>query len=76
MESQPIQEGHLMQIILWFRNDLRLHDNEMFQQISEILEQYPGMPFEVVPVYCFDPRIYNEKTKYESKKCGIHRARF
>ena len=51
----------------------------MFSQISEILEMNPseGIKFEVVPIFCFDPRTYNSSvTKYDSKKCGTHRAKF
>ena len=33
--------------------------------------------FEVVPIFCFDPRTYNSAVpKYNTKKCGTHRAKF
>jgi len=40
--------------------------------------------FEILPIFCFDPRTYNDKTdasyKYgdfnSSRKCGVHRAQF
>ncbi len=55
-------------ILVWFRNDLRLHDNEILYQAMHRAGQ-------VVPVYCFDPRHYTE-TAFSTKKTGIHRARF
>jgi deoxyribodipyrimidine photo-lyase len=31
---------------------------------------------EVVPVYCFDPRFYDEQTKFGTKKSGFNKTRF
>jgi deoxyribodipyrimidine photo-lyase len=42
-----------MKIILWFRNDLRIHDNEALAKAAEKTN-------EVVPIYIFDPRIFRE----------------
>jgi deoxyribodipyrimidine photo-lyase len=42
-----------MKIILWFRNDLRIHDNEALVKAAERTN-------EVVPIYIFDPRIFKE----------------
>jgi len=42
-----------MKIILWYRNDLRIHDHEALWKASE-------KTAEVVPVYIFDPRIFKE----------------
>ena len=42
-----------MKIILWYRNDLRIHDHEALLKASEKTS-------EVVPVYIFDPRIFKE----------------
>ena len=42
-----------MKIILWYRNDLRIHDHEALFKASEKTS-------EVVPVYIFDPRIFKE----------------
>jgi len=55
-------------ILVWFRNDLRIQDNEMLSRISE----RGGV---VVPVYCFDPRYYGQ-TQYGTRKTGLLRARF
>jgi deoxyribodipyrimidine photo-lyase len=42
-----------MKILLWFRNDLRIHDNEALAKATE-------KTIEVIPVYIFDPRIFKE----------------
>ena len=42
-----------MKIILWYRNDLRIHDHEALFKASE-------KTAEVIPVYIFDPRIFKE----------------
>jgi len=54
--------------VVWFRADLRLHDNHAlataFREASS-----------VVPVYCFDPRDYG-KSKTGFPKTGAYRAQF
>ncbi|MFC3196972.1 DASH family cryptochrome [Parapedobacter deserti] len=55
-------------ILVWFRNDLRIHDNEVLLRAVERSHQ-------VVPVYCFDPRYFCD-TKYGTKKTGVLRAAF
>lgn len=55
-------------ILVWFRKDLRIHDNEI------LLEAVRRSKF-VVPVYCFDPRQF-ETTIYQTKKTGEIRAKF
>ncbi|MES2517210.1 MAG: DASH family cryptochrome [Bacteroidota bacterium] len=42
-----------MKILLWYRNDLRIHDHEALFKASE-------KTLEVVPIYIFDPRIFKE----------------
>jgi len=42
-----------MKILLWYRNDLRIHDHEALFKASEKTS-------EVFPVYIFDPRIFKE----------------
>jgi deoxyribodipyrimidine photo-lyase len=61
-------------IILWFRNDLRLHDNYILKAAQNTAAKYPKT--EVVPVYCFDPRFYESDTKFGTRKCGFNRTRF
>lgn len=55
-------------ILVWFRNDLRVHDNEILWQALERADK-------VVPVYIFDPRHYVVDEKGLSKT-GIIRAKF
>ncbi len=53
-------------IIYWFRNDLRLNDNEAFFKAAEASQQ-------IIPVYVFDPRLF-EQTKLGFKRTGLMRA--
>ena len=54
--------------LVWFRNDLRVHDNEsLTNAISENNT--------VLAVYCFDPRHF-EKTGFRFKKTEKFRAKF
>lgn len=55
-------------ILVWFRNDLRLHDNEM---LVEAIAKSDS----ILPVYFFDPR-YFENTRFETEKTGENRAQF
>jgi deoxyribodipyrimidine photo-lyase len=55
--------------IVWFRNDLRLHDNEALTDAMRNAE-------EVIPVYVFDERNFMGKTSFGFPKIGAHRARF
>lgn len=55
-------------ILIWFRNDLRIRDNE-------ILIEAVKRARKVVPVYCFDPRYFSE-TKFGTQKTGVLRTRF
>ncbi|WP_209332313.1 DASH family cryptochrome [Lunatimonas salinarum] len=54
--------------ICWFRNDLRLHDNEMLAQALRHSE-------EVIPVFCIDPRSF-QRTPLNLEKTGPFRANF
>ncbi len=55
--------------IVWFRNDLRLHDNEALLDAI----QSAG---EIIPVYIFDPRVFMGQTKLGFAKTGKFRAKF
>ncbi len=56
--------------IVWFRRDLRLHDNEA---LSDALKHAD----EVLPVYIFDPREWRGTLAHTGlPKMGGHRARF
>ena len=58
----------LKKILVWFRNDLRLHDNEM---LVEAINKSDA----ILPVYFFDPRYFTQTT-FETAKTGANRARF
>jgi deoxyribodipyrimidine photo-lyase len=58
----------LNRILIWYRNDLRLHDHEP-------LHQAIAQGAEVIPVYCFDPRHFGE-TAFGFAKTGGFRAQF
>ncbi|MFD1628544.1 DASH family cryptochrome [Pseudopedobacter beijingensis] len=55
-------------ILVWFRNDLRIHDNEILIEATLKSSQ-------IIPVYIFDPRYYTE-TPFGTKKTGVLRAKF
>lgn len=55
--------------IVWFRIDLRLHDNEALTDALRATE-------EVVPVYVFDKRLFEGHTRFGFRKTDRHRARF
>ncbi|KAI3864579.1 hypothetical protein MKX03_017036 [Papaver bracteatum] len=54
--------------IVWFRNDLRVHDNEVLNSANK-------ESMSVLPVYCFDPRDYG-KSSSGFDKTGPYRANF
>jgi deoxyribodipyrimidine photo-lyase len=55
-------------IVVWFKTDLRLHDNETL--IKAI-----GQSDAIVPVYCFDESQFVE-SEYGFKKTGSFRTQF
>ena len=55
-------------ILVWFRNDLRVHDNEILLEAVRKADK-------VLPVYCFDP-YYFRKNPSGNSKTGAIRARF
>lgn len=55
--------------IVWFRQDLRIHDNEALTTALRMAE-------EVVPVYVVDERVFRERTRFGFPKTGKFRARF
>ncbi|MFE3871812.1 DASH family cryptochrome [Flavobacterium sp. ZS1P70] len=54
--------------LVWFRNDLRVHDNE---SLTNAIRQNDS----VLAVYCFDPRHF-EKMNFGFKKTEKFRAKF
>jgi deoxyribodipyrimidine photo-lyase len=55
-------------ILVWFRNDLRVHDNEILLEATKKADK-------ILPVYCFDP-FYFKNTASGLAKTGNIRARF
>lgn len=62
-------------VVLWFRNDLRLHDNAIID--AALRKVQSGAATEVLPVYCFDPRWF-KCTSWNNGmlKTGPYRAQF
>lgn len=58
----------MKRIIVWFKTDLRLHDNET-------LVKAIAKSDEIIPVYCFDESQFQE-TEYGFQKTGNFRAQF
>lgn len=54
--------------VLWFRNDLRIHDNEALQAAASTCET-------LIPVYIFDERHFG-KTQFGFPKTGEYRQQF
>ena len=54
--------------IVWFKTDLRLHDNETLFRAIEQSDQ-------IIPVYCFDEKHY-QTTEFGFSKTGSIRAKF
>ncbi|QJW88332.1 DASH family cryptochrome [Spirosoma taeanense] len=56
-------------ILYWFRNDLRLHDNEGFARAVESADA-------VLPVFVFDSRWYTDLAELGFRKTGVYRTNF
>lgn len=54
--------------IVWLRNDLRLHDHEVFTKAIQKANH-------IIPVYCLDPRVFS-KTSFGFHKTGWFKANF
>ncbi len=67
MAAQFVLRG-MKTILVWFRNDLRIRDNEALYRAVQDAEQ-------VIPVYCFDPRHF-APTPWGFPKTGAFRAQF
>lgn len=55
--------------IVWFRQDLRLHDNEALQDAL-------ANAYEVIPIYVFDERFLLGETSFGFRKTNKYRAQF
>ena len=54
--------------IVWFRNDLRVHDHE---PLIKAIENHDS----IIPFYCFENKFFT-KSKFGLGKTGNHRAQF
>ena len=73
MQSKSTLSAH--RVIVWFRNDLRLHDNASLVVALKKVKEVPQT--EILPVYCFDPRFYSASVpRYDTLKCGSNRLKF
>src|SRR5690606_1092385 len=54
--------------LIWFRNDLRVHDNAVLQTAINESQN-------IIALYCFDPRQF-QITNYGFKKTDKFRAKF
>lgn len=59
----------MKRILYWFRNDLRLHDNEGFSRAVQQAD-------EVLPVFVFDPQLFDELPDLGFRKADVFRATF
>ncbi|GBG67780.1 hypothetical protein CBR_g905 [Chara braunii] len=55
--------------IVWFRNDLRVHDNEALLRAWQDSDA-------ILPVFCFDPRLFKKTFSFGLPKTGEIRAQF
>ncbi|PSP37543.1 cryptochrome DASH [Halobacteriales archaeon QH_7_65_31] len=55
--------------VVWFRRDLRLHDNETLARALADANR-------IVPLYVFDPDAYDRSRYIDRPKIGDHRATF
>lgn len=58
-------------VLVWFRNDLRLHDHPALHHAIE--EASPRS--QIIPIYIFDPRNF-QRCAFGFRKTGIFRANF
>ena len=57
LETPRLDPNKKHRVIVWFRNDLRIHDNPVLHWVAS---QKHTKHLEVVPIFCFDPR-FNER---------------
>ena len=55
--------------IIWFRQDLRLHDNEAIVEALKYAD-------EAVYVYVFEDKFFKEDTRFGFRRTGLHRSKF
>lgn len=63
--------GKMQRVILWLRNDLRLHDNYVLDYATKLKKNK-----EVVPVFIYDSFFFKAQTEFMSQKVGSNRMKF
>ena len=80
-EAQVAQPHTMPRTVIWFRNDLRLHDNAIVAAAVDNAKQ----GHEVVPLFCFDdramriPNVIDQRPQHRQTgepKMGKYRAKF
>ena len=68
----------LKKALLWFRNDLRLHDNESLIKTLRLANSSTNNTSKVgvLPLYCFDPRHFGFSRIGKFRKANANRTRF
>ena len=51
---------------VWFRNDLRLHDNGSLNEAVRLVKS--NIASHVLPVFCYDPRYFGKHAR--SREAG------
>lgn len=64
---------NLKNVLMWFRNDLRVHDNEA---LHRAVQQAKKESSQLLTIYCFDPRQYALSRIGRFPKTGKLRTRF
>ena len=71
------KEPKNQRIIIWFRNNLRLHDNSILNwAVEKVASLSKDSVAEIVPVFCFDPRTFTEIAYKDIRKAGILKTKF
>ena len=75
LKTTNLQPNLKHRVILWFRNDVRMHDNAVLHWAAS---QGNCAHKEFVPVYCFDPRSFDTAIPKFSiqRKTGVIRTKF
>ena len=60
---------HKRRAIVWFRQDLRIHDNEALDTALRMADQ-------IIPVYVFDERVFMGTTRFGFPKTAKFRTKF
>ncbi len=75
MNKQKTQIDQPKIAIIWFRNDLRLHDNLVLNQALELIEK--KKIDKILPVFVYDQELFSGKSRQAKvDRCGSIRRNF